>query len=78
VSTLLGFATVLEPSLLRSLLRISAARGSEFSDPSGSRSARLAPLFGAAAERGFFDEGFTILAVFAAGMFLPAFRIPEN
>jgi len=79
VSTLLGFATVLEPSLLRSLPADIRGTGFGILRSIGFTIGAISPvLFGAAAERGFFDEGFTILAVFAAGMLLLAFRIPEN
>lgn len=79
VSTLLGFATVLEPSLLRSLP--ADVRGTGFGilrSIAFTLGATSPVLFGAAADRGFFDEAFAILAAFAGGMILLAFRIPER
>ncbi|MDS0474401.1 MFS transporter [Natrinema sp. 1APR25-10V2] len=79
VSTLLGFATVLEPSMLRSLP--DELRGTGFGilrSISFTVGAASPALFGAAADRGFFDEAFAILAAFAGGMILLAFLIPER
>ncbi|OLZ39426.1 MFS transporter [Natrinema saccharevitans] len=79
VSTLLGFATVLEPSMLRSLP--AELRGTGFGflrSVSFTIGATSPALFGAAADRGFFDEAFAVLAAFAGGMLLLAFLIPER
>ncbi|SDK62273.1 MFS transporter [Natronorubrum texcoconense] len=79
VSTLLGFATVVEPSLLHSLPEEIRGTGFGILRSVGFTIGATSPvLFGAAADRGFFDEMFMVLAVFAAGMILLAFRIPEN
>ncbi|WP_440767253.1 MFS transporter [Natronorubrum sp. DTA7] len=79
VSTLLGFATVVEPSLLHSLPEEIRGTGFGILRSVGFTIGATSPvLFGAAADRGFFDEMFLVLAVFAAGMILLAFRIPEN
>ena len=79
VSTLLGFATVVEPSLLHSLPEEIRGTGFGILRSIGFTIGATSPvLFGAAADRGFFDEMFTVLAVLSAGMILLAFRIPEN
>jgi sugar phosphate permease len=79
VSTLLGFATVVEPSLLHSLPEEIRGTGFGILRSVGFTTGAASPvLFGAVADRGFFDEMFTVLAVFAAGMVLLAFRISEN
>jgi MFS family permease len=78
-STLLGFATVVEPSLLRALP--DEVRGTGFGvlrSVAFTVGATSPVLFGAAADRGFFDEAFVVLAAFACGMILLAFRIPEG
>jgi MFS family permease len=78
VSTLLGFATVTEPYLLEQLP--SDIRGTGFGTlrTVGFMIGALGPVFfGAAADRGFFDQAFMALALFAAGMMLLAFRIPK-
>lgn len=78
VSTLLGFATVVEPSLLRSLPE--SIRGTGFGilrSIAFTIGATSPVLFGAAADRGFFDEVFVVLAALAVGMILLAFRIPD-
>lgn len=79
VSTLLGFATVVEPSLLSSLPE--DVRGTGFGvlrSIAFTIGATSPALFGAAADRGFFDEVFIFLAVLASGMIVLAFRIPER
>ncbi|WP_226007061.1 MFS transporter [Natrinema salinisoli] len=79
VSTLLGFATVVEPSLLRSLPE--DVRGTGFGvlrSVAFTIGATSPALFGAAADRGFFDEVFVLLALLAGGMIVLAFRIPER
>ncbi|KYH24990.1 hypothetical protein HAPAU_29420 [Halalkalicoccus paucihalophilus] len=79
MSTLLGFATVVEPSLLYSLPEEIRGTGFGILQSVGFTTGAASPvLFGVVADRGFFDEMFTVLAVFAAGMFLLAFRIPES
>ena len=79
VSTLLGFATVVEPSLLHSLPVEIRGTGFGILRSVGFTIGATSPvLFGAAADRGFFDEMFIVLAVFAAAMILLAFRIPGN
>jgi len=79
VSTLLGFATVVEPSLLSSLPE--DVRGTGFGvlrSIAFTIGATSPALFGAAADRGFFDEVFIFLSVLASGMIVLAFRIPER
>jgi MFS family permease len=79
VSTLLGFATVVEPSLLSSLPE--DVRGTGFGvlrSIAFTIGATSPALFGVAADRGFFDEVFILLAVLSSGMIVLAFRIPER
>lgn len=79
VSTLLGFATVVEPSLLDALPE--KVRGTGFGvlrSVAFTVGATSPALFGAAADRGFFDAVFVALAVLTAGMILLAFLIPAS
>ncbi|MFC6837935.1 MFS transporter [Halomarina ordinaria] len=77
-ATLLGFATVLEPSLLRALPADVRGTGFGILRTVGFTVGATTPvLFGAAADRGFFDAGFVALSALAGGMFLLAFRIPS-
>lgn len=79
VSTLLGFATVVEPSLLGALPE--AVRGTGFGvlrSVAFSLGATSPAVFGAAADRGFFDAVFVALAVLTAAMVLLAFLIPAS
>ena len=78
VSTLLGFAAVVEPSLLDALPE--EVRGTGFGvlrSVAFTLGATSPAIFGAAADRGFFDAVFVVLAVLTAGMILLAFLIPE-
>ncbi len=79
MSILLGFGPVLEPSVLHSLPEELRGTGFGIIRSVGFTIGATSPfLFGAAADRGFFDESFVVLAAFAAGMIVIAFRIPEN
>lgn len=77
VSSLLGFATVVEPSLLNALPE--AIRGTGFGvlrSIAFTVGATSPAIFGAAADRGFFDAVFLALAVLTASMIILAFLLP--
>lgn len=79
VSTLLGFATVVEPLLLDALPE--AVRGTGFGvlrSVAFTIGATSPAIFGAAADRGFFDVVFVALAVLTAAMMLLAFLLPSS
>ncbi|WP_264373495.1 MFS transporter [Natronorubrum aibiense] len=78
VSTLLGFATVTEPYLLEQLPVDIRGTGFGILRTIAFTVGALGPVvFGAAADRGFFDEAFMALAVIAGAMLLLGLRIPN-
>ncbi|WP_164974808.1 MFS transporter [Halegenticoccus tardaugens] len=79
VSTLLGFATITEPYLLETLPDDVRGTGFGILRTIAFMIGALSPVFfGGAADRGFFDEAFVVLAAVAGTMVLLAIRIPEK
>ena len=79
VSSLLGFATVLQSYLIRHIRDDIQETGFGFLRTVSFLIGAASPvLFGAAADRGYFDHGFVVLAGLAAVMMLVVSRLPPE
>lgn len=79
LSPLLGFATVIQSYLIKNIPDDIQGTGFGFLRTVSFLVGAASPaLFGAAADRGYFDEGFLVLAGLTAVMILLALRFPEG